>query len=183
MYLSFSQDLTNQNITNQNTTNLVSLSSTNLRMELSARVVFFNKKQIDGRIIFKSNYVVVNHVENSVRISLSLKYSDIEMIHPITWFPEFQKIEKDRLVYNFYPVEYVVKLKDGKYLNVVGRVPEFEVMDFVYSYGKSKIYTYFVDYLISDKKGFTKWKNMGTYELNKNFKKPHPNVAYYVYFR
>lgn len=165
---------TNQNITNQGTKSDV---------EIKARVEFFNKKSVEGKVVFKTSNVIINHVDKSVEITLETPYTSIEYIHPVTWFPEFSRIDKDgKMMYNFYPIEYVVKLKDGKYLNVVGRVPSFEVIDFVHKYGKSKIYTYYVDYLITDKKGETKWKNMGTYDLSKNFKKPHPNVAYYIYF-
>ncbi|MCX8096398.1 MAG: hypothetical protein N3D81_02735 [Spirochaetes bacterium] len=170
---------TNGQVTNQN----VVKQELKKDVEIKARVEFFNKKSIDGKVVFKTSNVVMNHVDKNVEITLDTPYTSIEYIHPVTWFPEFSKIDKDgKIMYNFYPIEYVVKLKDGKYLNVVGRVSSFEVIDFIHKYGKSKIYTYYVDYLVANKKGETKWKNMGTYELNKNFKKPHPNVAYYIYF-
>ncbi|MEN2997912.1 MAG: hypothetical protein ABDH28_02605 [Brevinematia bacterium] len=154
------------------------------QVEINARVEFFNKKILEGRIIFTSSNVALRHVEKELLSLIEVAFSEIEFIHPITWTPEFQKVENEgKLAYNFYPTEYLVKLKDGKYLNVVGRVPSFEVISFVHKYGKSKLYTYYVDYLIQDKGGETKWKNMNTYELNKNFKKPHPNVVYYIYLR
>ncbi|MCX8028690.1 MAG: hypothetical protein N2712_01700 [Brevinematales bacterium] len=170
-----------QNLTNQLTNTLVYVKKTEI--QINSRIEFFNKKSVTGKIVFSTTNVTLDHIDKDTKIKLVTPYTNIEYIHPITWFPEFSKIENDgKLAYYFYPIEYIVKLKDGKYLRVVGRVPSFEVMNFIHKYGSSKIYTYYVDYLISDKKGETKWKNMGTYELSKNFKKPHPNVAYYIYF-
>ncbi|MFN4245805.1 MAG: hypothetical protein ACK4F9_06650 [Brevinematia bacterium] len=155
-----------------------------INVEIVAKVEFFNKKTIDGKLVFNSSNVNLIHLDKGINVYLNIPIVEIEFIRPVTWFPEFQNIRKDgSMVYNFYPVEYLIKLKDGKYLNVVGRVTNFEVIDFVHKYGKSKIYTYYVDYLVSDRKGNTKWKNMNTYELSKNFKKPHPNVAYSIYMR
>lgn len=188
-FVLFSQDIELQKVLTQesissNTNLQIPLQKTNVRVELDVRIEFFNKKSIEGKVVFSNSEVYLTHLYNGVNIEVEIPYSNIEMIHPITWVPDFQKIEKDRkIMFNFYPTEYIVKLKDGRYLNVMGRVPSFEVIDFVHKYGKSKIYTYYVDYLISDKKGQTKWKNTGTYELNKNFKKPHPNVAFYIYFK
>lgn len=154
------------------------------QVEVVSKIEFFNKKVIEGKLVFASSNVNLSHVVNQVIIQVSIPFVEIEFIHPVTWLPELQSVRKDRsIVYNFYPIEYLVKLKDGTYLNVVGRVKEFEVIDFVHKYGKSKIYTYYVDYLVFDKVGNTKWKNMNTYELNKNFKKPHPNVAYFIYMK
>ncbi|MGB9621709.1 MAG: hypothetical protein ACP5PT_07695 [Brevinematia bacterium] len=153
------------------------------QVQVDVKIEFFNKKSIEGKLVFASSNVLLNHVENGVVLSDLVSFLNLEYIHPVTWFPEPSKFDGNKIMYNFFPIEYIVKLKDGKYLNVIGRVKEFEVIDFVHRYGKSKIYTYFVDYLVFDKIGNSKWKNTGTYELNKNFKKPHPNVAYYVYFK
>lgn len=151
--------------------------------EFKVKIEFFNKKSVSGKFSFDSEYVKVNHEEEGVLYTENLNLSNVEFIHPVTWFPEVNKIENSKKIsYNFYPTEYVVKLKDGKYLNVVGRVKEFEIFDFMTDYGKSKIYTYFVDYLVFDNLGNAKWKNLNTSDLNKSFKKPHPNVAYYIYF-
>lgn len=153
------------------------------KVEFKVKVEFFNRKSVEGKFLFRSPYVKLNHEEKGIIYTENLNLSNVEFIHPITWHPELNDVDNSRKIsYSFFPVEYVIKLKDGKYLNVVGRVREFEVFEFVTDYGKSKIYTYFVDYLIFDKLGNAKWKNSGTAELNKNCKKPHPNVAYYIYF-
>jgi hypothetical protein len=161
----------------------IPLGAFSQKVEFKVKVEFFNKKSVKGKFLFDSPYVRLNHEEKGILYTENLNLSNVEFIHPVTWFPEVNNVENTKKIsYNFFPVEYVVKLKDGKYLNVVGRVKEFEIFDFVTDYGKSKIYTYFVDYLIFDKLGNAKWKNSGTSELNKNSKKPHPNVAYYIYF-
>ncbi len=152
------------------------------RVLLESKVVFFSKSHTEGKVEFSGETVMLKNVKDNVIYEIEIKYKDIDYVHPVLWNPEIKDFKNNKIEYYFYPVKYIVKLKNGDILDVVGRVKEFEEIILHAKKGKTKIYSYYVDYLVF-KDDEARWQNMNTPEIGKNFLIPHPNVIWFLYLK
>jgi len=125
--ISISEGSDKKNITNN--------SSYGYAVILSVR----DKGTFSGEIDFSADRLLVTH---AVLGKVELKFTDIEKISIISW-EGFIKRKNEEI---FYPVKYVIKLKNGSEIIYSGKIPMLHRIFFRYNSKKMIFYSYFYVY-------------------------------------
>ncbi len=145
---------------------------------IKVRLFLQNGQVIKGTTELEEKGFMVTNKVGDINYEKELNIDEIDSIEILEWIPQMTSKTSDsknnEIEYTFFPSKYKLKLKDGKVYYQKARYENIDVLLIENEYGKTKVFSIFVDYWIkeSSKKGY--WFNSGISEFSGNNRNPHP---------
>ncbi len=119
-----------------------------------ATILFKNKVKIAGNLVFKEDQLRIQQNKNGITFSKNVFFREIARIKILAWLEKTTEKTANHQQYFFLPAKYAITLKAGKVLLYEKNIEILNQLLFQSEDGEAKIYTYFVDYWIDQKRWF-----------------------------
>ncbi len=146
--------------------------------KFKAKVYFFNNDYITGITELSINSITVNNKVGNLTYEKQLNINDIESLQILEWIPQMSSKSSDskdkEIEYTFFPSKYKIKMKDGKVYYQKARYEDLDILIIENEYGKTKVFSIFVDYWIKESSDNGYWYNSGIKDFSGNNRNPNP---------
>jgi hypothetical protein len=94
-----------------------------------------------GFFLVDTNSFLISYKYKSVQFTKNISIKDVSSVYIKRW----KANKSGSNSYTFFPTDYQIVLNDNKVLNIKHNIAIFNKLTFSSTFGKSKIYNYFVD--------------------------------------